>query len=90
VRLYFDLRDLNVPVQPADFTRLLGLVADRAIALNELIIETGTWLPLVGAHPSVALVRGVIRALGQFRALKTFRLDIRPLTRSMRRCSEVS
>jgi hypothetical protein len=81
VRLYFDLRDFKVPLQPADFIRLkarLGLVADRAIALNELIIETDTWLPRLAAHPSVPPVREVIRALGQFRALKTFRLDICP------------
>ena len=53
VRLYFDLRDFKIPYQPADFTRLkkarLGLVADRAIALNELIIETDTWLPRLAA-----------------------------------------
>jgi hypothetical protein len=81
VRLYFDLRDFKVPLHPADFTRLkarLGLVADRAIALNELIIETDTWLPCLAAHPSVTPVRKFIRALGQFRALKIFRLDIRP------------
>ena len=78
VRLYFDLRDFKVPLQPANFTRLEacpGLVADRAIALDELIIETDTWLLRLAAHPSVAPVREVIRALGQFRALKTFRLD---------------
>jgi hypothetical protein len=81
VRLHFDLRDFNTPLQPADFTRLkarLGLVADRATALTELIIETDTWLPIVGARPRMTLVRGVIRALGQFRGLKTFRIDIRP------------
>jgi hypothetical protein len=81
VRLYFDLPDFEVLLQPADFTRLkarLELVADRAIALNELIIEADTWLPRLATHPSVAPVREVIRALGQFRALKTFRLDIRP------------
>lgn len=84
VRLYFDLHGFKVPLQPADFTRLkarLRLVADRAIALNDLIVGTGTWLPRLAAHPSVAPVREVIRALGQFRALKTFRADIRPRSR---------
>lgn len=81
VRLYLDQRDFKVPLQPADFARLkarLGLVADRAIALNELVIEIDTWLLRLAVHPSVAPVREVIRALGRFRALKTFRLDVRP------------
>ena len=47
VRLYFDLRDFKVPLQPADFTRLkarLGLVADRAIAPSRQIQHILAWL----------------------------------------------